>query len=406
MKILFGHNFYRSAGGEDEIFREEAALLRQAGHVVVEYTRTNTEIQTDGVLDRFRLASDTVWARSETEHLAAELSRSFPDVAHFHNTFPLISPAAYHVCRKAGVPVVQTLQNYRLLCPSANLFREGRVCEKCIDGSLLNSLRHRCYRGSLGATAAVATMLTVHRALGTWQDMVDLYIAPSEFVRRKFIDAGLPADRIVVKPNSINPDPGVRHEPGDRAVYVGRFWPEKGTGTMIAAWKKLNGLPLDIVGDGPERPDLEAAAAGCPNLRFLGRLPREETLAAIKRARFLVFPSEWYEGLPMTIVEAFACGVPVIASRLGTMEEVIEHGRTGLHFEAGNPDDLAAKVEWATANPEAMAKMGRAARAEFEAKYTAERNCARLMEIYTLATRRKSATAEGAPLTPPHLSMQ
>ena len=400
MKILFAHNFYRSAGGEDEIFRAEAALLRQAGHVVVEHTRTNADIQTDGLLERMRLASDTVWARSESAHLAAELARDTPDVAHFHNTFPLISPAAYHACRKAGVPVVQTLQNYRLLCPSATLFREGRVCERCVDGSLLSSLRHRCYRGSIGATAAVATMLTVHRALGTWHDLVDLYVAPSEFVRRKFVDAGLPADRVVVKANSIHPDPGVRRGQGDRAVYVGRFWPEKGTHTMIAAWRISAPLPLDIVGDGPERPDLEAAAADVPNLRFLGRLPREETLATIKQARFLVFPSEWYEGLPMTIVEAFACGVPVIASRLGTMAEIIDDGRTGLHFSPGDPRDLAAKVEWATSHPEAMDRMGRAARAEFEAKYTAAHNYERLMQIYALATRRQPTAGVSGCLTP------
>jgi glycosyltransferase involved in cell wall biosynthesis len=393
LRCLLVHNRYQHAGGEDEVFRAEAELLRAAGHEVSEYRRANDEIALNGFVSRARLAATTIWSRESHRALAALLERERPDVAHFHNTLPLVSPSAYYACRDAGVPVVQTLHNYRLLCPAATLFREGQVCQECLEHSLARSVRYGCYRGSRAATAAVAAMLGAHRALGTWRDKVDVYIALTEFSRRKFTEAGLPAEKIVVKPNFVHPDPrslftvqaGRRTGAGEHALFVGRFWPEKGVRTMLEAWKRLRNIPLDIIGDGPEHAEMEALAADADGVRFRGRLPREQTIAAIRQARFLVFPSEWYECFPMTILEAFAGSVPVIASRLGGMEEIVADGRTGLHFTAGDAEDLAAKVDWAWTHPREMAEMGRAARAEYEAKYTAARNYEMLMQIYERA---------------------
>lgn len=400
MRCLFVHNRYQQAGGEDEVFRAEVELLRAAGHEVIEYTRTNDEIALNGFVSRARLAAATIWSQASYRVLRELIVREKPDVAHFHNTLPLISPAAYYACREAGVPVVQTLHNYRLLCPAATLYRDGRVCEECAGKAVpWPAVRHGCYRSSRAATATVTTMLAVHRALGTWRDKVDLYIALSEAARRKFVEAGLPAEKIVVKPNFIHPDPrslrsaqaGPAEGPGEYALFVGRFWPEKGVRTMLAAWKRLPHIPLEVVGDGPERAEMEALAAGLQHARFRGRLSREQTGAAMKRARFLVFPSEWFECFPMTILEAFACGVPVIASRVGAMEEIVTDGRTGLHFTAGDAADLAAKVEWAWTHPREMQAMGRAARAEYEARYTADRNYEMLMDIYRRAIRNAEA---------------
>jgi glycosyltransferase involved in cell wall biosynthesis len=384
MRLLLVHNRYQHSGGEDEVFRTEAELLRSAGHEVVEYTRDNRVIDPARGVGSVRLAANAVWARGEAGALEVELARVAPSVVHFHNTFPLISPAAYYACRRADVPVVQTLHNYRLLCPSANMFRAGRVCEQCSQHSLMNGIRHACYRGSRSATAAVAAMLTVHRGLRTWRDQVDVYIALSEFARDKFVGGGLPPQKVVVKPNFVHPDPGPRQGSGETGLFVGRLSAEKGGMMLIDAWKRLAPSPqLDIVGDGPERAGMEAAAAAIRNVNFRGRLTRDETLSAFKRAQFLVFPSGWYEGMPMTILEAFACGVPVIASRLGTMAEIVSDGRTGLHFTAGDPADLARAVAWAFAHPKEMEAMGRAARKEFEAKYTGCRNYDMLMTIYS-----------------------
>lgn len=385
LRILQVHNAYQQSGGEDVVVASEDSLLCSAGHVVMHYVRHNSEIATYGLWQRGTLASRTIWAWDSHREIKALLRAERPDVAHFHNTLPVISPSAYHACFEAGVPVVQTLHNYRLLCPAAVLFRDGRVCEDCIKHSLWRAVRHGCYRSSRAETSAVALMLTVHRWLGTWMRLVDCYITLTEFSRMKFIEAGLPAEKIAVKPNFVRADPGVRQGTGGCALFVGRLSEEKGLQTLLTAWELLNGrIALEIVGDGPLRPMLqnEARCRMAGGIHFRGWMPRDRMLAAIKRARFLVFPSECYEGFPVAIAEAFACGVPVIASRLGAMEEIVGDGHTGLHFTPGDADDLAAKVEWAWAHPGEMAAMGRAARAEYEANYTAERNYKMLMEIY------------------------
>jgi len=415
MDVLEVHNLYQLPGGEDGVMRAEGDLLARAGHRVVEYVRGNREIAAYGLMEKATLGLRTVWAWDSYREIRALLRVQRPDLAHFHNTFPLISPAAYYACREAGVPVVQTLHNYRLLCPAAIFFRGGQVCEECIEHGLWRGVWHGCYRHSRAATAATALMLSVHRWLGTWSKTVNCYIALTEFARAKFIEGGLPAEKIVVKPNFVHPDPMARNQPSAisgqhsatgnpqssipnpesripnpesrprYALFVGRLSPEKGVRTLVAAWQRLgNGVPLRVVGDGPLRAELEAEAVrrGLSSISFHGHLTPDHLTPVMKCARFLVFPSECYEGMPRTIIEAFACGVPVIASRLGAMQEIVEDGRTGLHFTPGDADDLAAKVDWAWTHPDEMQEMGRAARAEYEFKYTGERNYQMLMEIY------------------------
>jgi glycosyltransferase involved in cell wall biosynthesis len=234
-------------------------------------------------------------------------------------------------------------------------------------------------------TGAVALMLQFHRMRGTWNDSVNGYVALSEFARQKFIDSGLPAEKIYVKPNFVGHDPGVKKEGGKYALFVGRLSPEKGIETLISAWGRMKiPVPLVIVGDGPLRKSMEIEFASqyfC-DVTFKGWLSRERTLAAMKEAAFMVVPSVWYEGFPMSIVEAFACGTPVLCSRLGGMPEIVDDERTGLHFNSGDSEDLARKVEWAWSQPERIAEMGRAARKEYEKRYTAEKNYRSLMQIY------------------------
>jgi glycosyltransferase involved in cell wall biosynthesis len=384
MVILFVHNYYQREGGEDAGVRQERDLLAAAGHRIVEYSRCSGEIALNGISSRIKLGAGALWSRRTYSELRSLIAKERPEVAFIHNTVPLISPSAYFACAEAGVPVVQTLHNFRFLCPAGTFLREGKICEECVTSSVFHSVRYACYQDSVSASATLALMLTSQRSLGTWNEKVSCYIARTEFARKKFIEGGLPAERIVVKPCFVHPDPGSREGAGDTVLFLGRLVPEKGVRTLLAAWERLDGrVPLRIAGDGPLRGEMEREVERrhIAGVKVLGRVPGTELVAEMKRARFLVFPSEWYEGLPLTIAEAFACGVPVVASRIGSMVELVEDGRTGLHFTPGDPADLAAKVEWAWAHPQEMAGMGRAARREYETKYTPEINYAQLMEI-------------------------
>jgi glycosyltransferase involved in cell wall biosynthesis len=331
---------------------------------------------------------NTVWARNTYRDITGILAKNRPDVAHFHNTFPQVSPAGYDACRDAGVPVVQTLHNYRLLCPGATFYRNNAFCDRCLDGSLMNSVMHGCYRGSRAATAVTAAMLGIHRLRNTWSERVDQYIALTEYGRRMFIRGGLPARKMTVKPNFLPNDPGPREGLGTYAAFVGRLSPDKGLRTLLAAWKQLPGIPLMIAGDGPLRAELEeeAGRAGLTHVVFKGHLSKADTLATMRGARFLVFPSEWPEGFPMTIAESFACGVPVLSSDIGGLPEIVSPGRTGFLFRAGDPGHLAQTALHAWNDSEATVALGRAARAEYLARYTADRNYRQLLDIYGLAT--------------------
>ena len=393
MAILFVHNYYKGPGGEDAGVRQERDLLGAAGHRIVEYSRCSGEIALNGISSRIKLGAGALWSKRTYSELRSLIAKERPEVAFVHNTVPLISPSAYFACAEAGVPVVQTLHNFRFLCPAGTFLREGEICEECVTSTLFRSVMYGCYQDSASASATLALMLASQRALGTWNEKVSCYIARTEFARKKFIEGGLPAERIVVKPCFVHPDPGPRSGSGDTVLFLGRLSPEKGVRTLIAAWERLDGrVPLRIAGDGPLRGELEREVERrhIAGVKVLGLVPGTELVAEMKRARFLVLPSEWYEGLPLTIAEAFACGVPVVASRIGSMIELVEDGRTGLHFAPGDAADLAEKVEWAYTHPEEMEEMGRAARREYEAKYTAERNYEALMRIY------ETAMAKGA----------
>jgi len=392
MKILAVHNRYQQPGGEDQVFVEETALLESRNHRVVRCEVHNDQVE---YMNPLTLAKDTVWNTSVYRELGALIRRERPDVAHFHNTLPLISPSGYYAARAEGVPVIQTLHNYRLLCPVALFFRDGRVCEDCMGKVVpYPGVVHGCYRGSRAASGVVATMLTLHRAWRTWTEMIDVYVALTEFARDKFVEGGLPAGKIVVKPNFVAPDPGRGQGGGGYALFVGRLAPKKETGTMLSAWDRLGtGVPLKIVGDGPLKDQVVRAAAGRSNVEWLGHRPLADVHALMRKADVLVFPSEWYETFGRVAAEAFAAGTPVIAANIGAVAELVEHGRTGLKFRPGDPEDLATQVEWALSHPAELRRMRGEARAEFEAKYTAERNYLALMEIYEAALKRKKVPA-------------
>jgi glycosyltransferase involved in cell wall biosynthesis len=384
MKFVMVHNRYQQAGGEDQVFEAEATLLESHGHEVVRLTEHNDRV---GELGQLELAHATIWNGGTYHAVRAMLRREQPQVLHCHNTFPLVSPAIYYAARAEGVPVVQTLHNYRLVCPNALLFRDGHLCEDCLVArSPIAGIVHACYRDSRVATGVVAAMLTVHRALGTWARLIDVFIALSEFARHKYIQGGLPEEKIVVKPNFIHPDPGERDTNGSGALFVGRLTPEKGVHTLIAAWEQLGAaIPLTIVGSGPLAGAVEDAARRIAGVTWLGSQPRERVLTLMKRAGFLIIPSLWYEAFGVVIAEAYGVGLPVIASNLGSMSVLIRDRRTGLHFRPGDVEDLVAHVRWAIAHPAEMRAIGKRARLEYETRYTADRNYGLLCQAYQMA---------------------
>jgi glycosyltransferase involved in cell wall biosynthesis len=394
MRILVVHNGYQKHGGEDVVVEAEERLLRAHGHSVVRYRRHNEELRGRGPLGILTAGMQTVWSKASAREVAALLAKEKPGVVHFHNIFPLISPAAYYACAEANVPVVQTLHNYRLLCPGAYFLRDGRVCEECLGRSVpWPGVVHGCYRESRAATAAVATMLAVHRVMKTWREKVGVYIALSDFARKKFIEGGLPGERIVVKPNFVDPDPGLKCGAGEYALYVGRLSVEKGLRVLLGAWGRLQEkIPLRIAGDGPLKEEIaaEIKTRELSSVELLGRRAPSEIVSLMQGARFLVLPSVCYENFPLAVAEAFACGLPVIASRLGSMAEIVADGDTGLHVAPGDSAELAAKADWAWRNPGRLQEIGKAGRQEYVSKYGPEQNYKRLMGIFERAIEEKS----------------
>jgi len=384
LKIVVAHNFYQQAGGEDQVFADETALLESHGHTVARHTVHNDEVAN---LGRLTLAGRTIWNRQSHRELFDLVQRERADVVHFHNTFPLLSPSVYSAARSAGAAVVQTLHNYRLICPTAILYRNEKVCEDCMNRKVpWPAVVHRCYRGSFGASMVTVAMLSVHHSRGTFANDVDAYIALTEFAKAKFVQGGMPADKITVKPNFVGPDPGVGEGRGNFCLFVGRLTEAKGIDVLLKAWKLLpDPIELKIAGDGELAPHVRDAAASNPRIHFVGRLPSDQINDLMGKATALIFPSVWYEGLPKTILEAYARGTPVIASRLGSMIELVRDGITGAHFTANDPADLAATVARLLAGG-TLPTMRTAVREYYLSKYTAEANYRMLMDVYERLT--------------------
>jgi glycosyltransferase involved in cell wall biosynthesis len=390
VRILFAHNRYQNLGGEDLAAKVEMELVESHGHAVDLFEVDNAEIV--GIVRSAKTALGTIYSRASKRKFAAKIQTFKPSVVHVFNFFPLLSPSIHYACWEAGVPVVQKVSNFRLICPSALFLREGRVCEDCV-GKIVPwpGILHACYRDSWMGSTVVATMLATHRLLGTWEKVVDAYISRTNFSRDKLIEGGFPAEKIAVIP-SFAPNPGdTRGDNGRFALFAGRLSPEKGIATLLSAWSRLDDSPilLKVAGDGPLRKEVARLADG-RRLQYLGPLSRGEIHALLREAAFLVFPSVCYENFPLSIVDAFACGVPVLASRLGAMEEIIEDRRTGLLFRPGDAEDLASKVEWAWRHPEELARMRPQARAEYLARYTPAQNYKMLIELYSRVTGGKS----------------
>ena len=390
MKILLVHNSHRSgsSSGDDSVFKKEAKLLEENGHTINRFNPCNDEIDKGGLIRKITVALQIPWSFNSAKNIRKIVWKEKPDLTHIHNFFPLISPSVYHVLKAAEIPVVQTLHDFRFLCPMAFFMRNESICEECKNGSVFKSIKYGCFKNSIMQTIPVALMLKFHQMLNTLKNNIDGYICLTESQRRIFLDAGFDEERLFVKPNFIEGTYQKRTQRDNGyVVFIGRIGEEKGLRTLIGAWKSLPDMPLKIVGDGPDMAKfrLLAQETNLLNVEFLGYRPYPECMEILNEARFLVMPSVWYETFGLTIIEAFACAKPVIASNLGAMADLITDGETGLLFEPGNPSDLTNKVERLWNNEDEVIRMGGNARKEFEEKYTAETNYKMLMEIYEKA---------------------
>jgi len=384
LNVLMLHDYYQQRGGEDGAAEQDVALLRKHGHAVHFHTIHNEEIARYGAFQKASLWFRPTWSMRSYREIGAIIKAFRPDVMHVQNFFPLLSPSIYYAARDCGVPVVQTLHNYRVLAPCALLMRENRVCERCMDESLWNSIRYRCYHGSATQTASGASMIAAHRLLGTWDSRVDRYVALTEFSKSVFVRGGLCESRIAVRPNFLATDPGIGGETRSGAIFVGRLSPEKGIASLLQAWRSVPDIPLTVVGNGP----LSEWAADyvrthtMAHVKLMGVQPFAETMEAVGRALFLVSPSVCYETFGRAIIEAFATGTPVLVSKIGAGASLVWDGVTGRHFETGNPDDLAAKAREMVKDADRLREWGANARQEYLEKYSEEKAYESLMGIY------------------------
>lgn len=382
MRIAFCHNFYQQPGGEDQVFQAESAMMEEHGHDVLRYTRHNDEIND---LSKLSVLKKTFWNGQVYKELLGKFQQFRPDVVHFTNTFPLISPSAYKAARRSGAVVVQSLHNYRLICPGSLLMRNGSVCETCVNKTFaLPAIWRKCYRGSMFASAVTVGMNAWHRVMGTSRKYVNRFISLTDFAKQKFIESGFDPDRISVKQNFVR---GVSNlaslEKNGRALFVGRLVNEKGIELLLDAWSRLpRQTPLDIVGDGPLREQVESRTKQLSHIKLHGNLDHSQVKEMMRSAMVQIVPSICYETFGLVVIEAFSVGTPAIVTNHGALAELVEDGRTGLRFESGNAAELAQKVDWITREDSQRTEMGSNALAEYELKYTREKNYEILKGIY------------------------
>jgi len=384
LKVLLIHNYYQQSGGEDQVVQNEIDMLRNKGHIVELFKMSNDKLNNLNILEKMGLFINTIWSVSSYKSVLNKINTFNPDIVHFHNFFPLISPSAYYACKKKGKAVVQTLHNYRLVCPAATFLRDGNICEKCLEEGLGNAIKYKCYRNSSTQTATIVSMLQLNKSFKTWTNKVDKYICLTNFAKEKMSEGGIPKDKIIVKPNFIESKHQLNLNRENYILFVGRISEEKGLEVLLSSWMKLTNkrdMKLIIIGDGPEKNILEEKYKD-DTVVFKGKKSSEEVLSYMKRAKFLVMPSIWYEGFPMTIVEAYSVGTPVIASNIGSLKEIVKDDVSGYQFINRDIEDLTDVLDKAINNKN-IDRLIINSHHEYKTKYSKEINYNFLSNIYT-----------------------
>ena len=388
MKILIVHNHYgkHAVGGEAMVFRAETELLRKNGVEVKTYERTNSEIDDLSFFEKIRSIKNIHWSEKTMHDIGILMDGFKPDIIHVHNYKFVITPSIFKAAKDRGIRTVLTLHNYRMMVPCGNFMtKKGQVCEKCLTGSSKQILIKRCSQGSLQKSYLQYRLYSKTRfKLNQLIDLVDKYIVLSKFAETKLLSTGVPKSQVQIKPNFVHSEIDItpNENKQERAVFIGRLSFEKGIIDLISAWDNID-YPLYIIGDGPLANKARELSTNNPQIFFLGNLPNNEVKFFLSKSAFLIFPSTLYEGMPMTILEAMSLGVPVIATRLGPRQEIVKEDITGFLYENGNQQDLLNKVKLLINTKDLRKSLGKAAKAEFENKYTPEINLKHLIEIYT-----------------------
>lgn len=382
--VLMAHNYYQVPGGEDTVFHNEIEMLEKNGHKVIMYTRHNNEIK-KGIFSRLKLALDTIFSLNTYKEVKKLIDKGDIDIVHVHNTWPLISPSIYYAAKAKKVPVVQTIHNFRLLCPGATFTRNGEICEDCLSNGLGQSLKNKCYRNSLLQTFIMNSMLIVHRVIGTYKH-VDKYIALTKFSKSKFNKLLNNESQIEVKPNFLPSISKYSRELQNYFVYIGRLDNIKGINFLIDAWKDIDTkIELKVIGDGELRENIlkYINENNITNISVLGFMKREDAFKIIKSSKGIIIPSQCYENFPMTILEAFSMGVPVIGSEIGNIATIIKDGYNGILFNKDSKEILKNKVEELFYDDDYNLELGNNAYSTFISKYTDDINYKELYRIYS-----------------------
>jgi glycosyltransferase involved in cell wall biosynthesis len=391
LRILFIHTKYlQSAGGEDTVVQAESDLMRSKGHEVLVHFFDNAVIS-GSPGGKLKAGVYAIYNPSSAAEIRNVIAAFKPDIVHVHNFFFAASPSVLREVHALRIPLIATIHNYRLICANALLLRDGKICELCVSHAFpWYGVKYKCYHDSAIQSAAIGAMAAVHKWLGTWQKVVDRYITPSAFARNKLIHSSfnVNANKISVKPNFIpDPGPGSASERKNYFLFVGRLASEKGVNVLLEAWKELGDQKVVIAGSGPESAELMSAYGHLNNISFAGHKNKHEVIGLMKECRALIFPSIWYEGLPMTIIEAFATGTPIIASDLGAMSEMITTGENGLLFQAGNAQSLRQSVhEFNSIVLNGGQTLYNGARKAYVERYHPEKCYDEVMKIYSSVT--------------------
>lgn len=387
-RILQVHNFYQIPGGEDVVVRNEKRLLEEHGHKVYTYYRSNEELRKMGLWGKLRLPATAVYSPKTKREVQRLIKEHRIDVVHVHNTLTVVSPSVFYAAFRCHVPVVQTLHNFRMLCPAGSFFRDNRICEECLEGGLFCAVKHRCYRNSKIQSLVSAAVLKIHRILGTYRKVN--FICLTEFNREKMLQLPglIDEKKVYVKPNFTFREETAAEESRssfageDYYLFVGRIEALKGVEVALKAFELLPERNLYLAGDGDLSEEMKAYVRehGMKNIRFLGRLDKDTLADCYRHAKALIMSSQCYETFGMTAAEAYSYGVPVIAGKIGNLDGMVEDGVTGVKFRYNSPEDLAEKVK--TFEGLDRSSLSRNARAFYEARMLPEDNYRKLMEIY------------------------
>ena len=380
------HNFYQTPGGEDESYRTESRLLESGGHEIIRYEKNNDEIKHE---NKIVTAKNTIWNQNTYRELELILSNNNIEIAHFQNTFPIISPSAYYACQRRKIPVIQALRNYRITCINGMLQRNNLPCQDCVGSVFpLSGVVHRCYRDSIAASIVAATALSMHKIIGTYDQKVDVYIAISDYVKRVYVEAGIAPEKIFVKPNTVIPYKPHEKNRDNTFVYVGRLIPEKGIDKLLKEWSNMElDYELIVVGGGDYLKKYKNEFSAIKSIRFVGQLSRQQAEEYLSMAVATIVPSMWAEPFGRVVIESYAVGTPVIASNIGALPELIQDGETGMLFEPFEDGSISSKIYEFVSMRHKWTQMRERCLESYENFYSSQSNLEILEEIYKHAKR-------------------